>query len=87
MRSARTPGAIARYRASSRWLLRSWLCFTLGGMAAGARADLTDEIQVYADGINAPGQFHLELHLNTTPDGRSRPDHASEVTPARGERT
>lgn len=44
-------------------------------------ADLKDEIQVYDDGINAVGQFHLELHLNTTPDGRSRPDYGGEITP------
>jgi hypothetical protein len=44
-----------------------------GCLAAPARADLSDEIQVYADDINAAGQFHLELHLNTTPSGRSTP--------------
>lgn len=44
-------------------------------------ADLKDEIQVYDDGLNAVGQFHLELHLNTTPNGRSRPDYGGEITP------
>jgi hypothetical protein len=55
-------------------------------MAGPAQADLTDEIQVYADDINAPGQFHLELHVNTTPEGRSRPDYAGEITPQHGVR-
>jgi hypothetical protein len=29
-------------------------------------------------------QFHLELHLNTTPSGRSTPDYPGEITPAHG---
>lgn len=45
---------------------------------------LSDEIQVYTDGINKPGEFGLELHVNTTPRGRSTPDFPGEVTPARG---
>jgi hypothetical protein len=49
-----------------------------------AWADLPDEIQVYADDINAPGEFHLELHLNTTPSGRSAPAYPGEITPAHG---
>jgi hypothetical protein len=53
-------------------------------LAAPARADLPDEIQVYADDINAPGQFHLELHVNTTPSGRSTPEYQGEITPAHG---
>jgi hypothetical protein len=64
--------------------LRRWTWIALGCLVAPARADLTDEIQVYADDINAPGQFHLELHLNTTPDGRSRPDYGGEITPEHG---
>ena len=36
-----------------------------------ARAELQDEIQVYDDAINARGETGLELHLNTTPRGRS----------------
>jgi len=35
-----------------------------------ARADLQDEIQVYDDAINAPGETGLELHANTTLRGR-----------------
>jgi hypothetical protein len=53
-------------------------------LASPVQAELPDEIQVYADDINAPGQFHLELHLNTTPSGRSTPHYPGEITPAHG---
>jgi hypothetical protein len=43
-----------------------------------------DEIQVYTDDINKPGEFGLELHVNTTPKGRSVPDFPGEVTPRHG---
>jgi hypothetical protein len=46
----------------------------------GARAAQQDEIQVYADDINKPGQFGLELHLNTTPSGRTVADYPGEIT-------
>jgi hypothetical protein len=49
-----------------------------------AGASLIDEIQVYDDDINAPGVFGLELHANTTPDGRSVPDYPGEVVPNHG---
>lgn len=53
------------------------------------RADLQDEIQVYDDSINAPHEFGLELHVNTTPKGRNfsaypgevPPQHALRITP------
>ena len=45
---------------------------------------LPDEIQVYTDDVNAPGERGIELHVNTTPSGRSRPDYAGEVTPHHG---
>jgi hypothetical protein len=64
--------------------LRRWTWLVFGCLAAPARAVLPDEIQVYADDINAPGQFHLELHLNTTPSGRSTPDYPGEITSAHG---
>ena len=47
--------------------------------AQGTLAALPDEIQVYADDINAPGEFGLELHVNTTPSGRRTPDFPNEV--------
>jgi len=43
-----------------------------------------DEIQVYTDDINPVGKFGLELHVNTTPAGRSRPDYPGEITPQHG---
>jgi hypothetical protein len=54
------------------------------GAGGEAHAALIDEIQVYTDDINAPGQFGLELHLNTTPKGRSTPDYPGEVVSNHG---
>jgi hypothetical protein len=45
--------------------------------AAGADQD---EIQVYTDDINKKGEFGLEVHLNTTPQGRTTPDYPGEIT-------
>ncbi len=47
-------------------------------------ASLSDEIQVYTDDINVPGEAGLELHVNTTPRGRSTPDYPGEVVPEHG---
>jgi hypothetical protein len=52
--------------------------------SAPARAALPDEIQVYTGDINAPGEFGLELHLNTTPSGHSEPSYPGEVTTPHG---
>jgi hypothetical protein len=64
-------------------LLAAPLILALGAVRA-AHAALSDEIQVYTDDINAPGQFGLELHLNTTPKGRSTPDYPGEAVPHHG---
>jgi hypothetical protein len=56
----------------------------LAVLAAPARAVLPDEIQVYTDDINAPGEFGVELHVNTTPKGRRTPEFANEVAPHHG---
>lgn len=53
---------------------------------ATASAASSDEIQVYTDDINKRGEFGLELHVNTTPRGRSAPDYPGEVTPHHGVR-
>ena len=58
--------------------LAAVLCFS---QAYGA---LPDEIQVYTDDINAPGEHAVELHLNTTPSGRSAPNYPGEVPPHHG---
>jgi hypothetical protein len=49
-----------------------------------ARAALSVEIQVYTDDINAPHEFGLELHVNTTPEGRQQPEYPGEVVPHHG---
>lgn len=53
----------------------------LSALAPAAHAALSDEIQVYDDAINKPGEFGLELHVNTTPRGRTTPDYPGEITP------
>jgi len=50
-------------------------------VAGDAAAALTDEIQVYTDDLEKPGARGIELHVNTTPSGRSTPDYPGEVTP------
>jgi hypothetical protein len=49
-----------------------------------ASAALSDEIQVYTDDINAPHEFGLEMHVNTTPEGRKTPDYPGEAVPHHG---
>ena len=44
-----------------------------------AHGALPDEIQVYTDDVNAPGERGIELHVNTTPSGRSAPGYPGEV--------
>lgn len=51
---------------------------------APAFAALSDEIQVYDDSINKPGEWGLEVHMNRTPSGRRTPDYPREITPNRG---
>jgi hypothetical protein len=48
------------------------------------RAALPDEIQVYTDDLEAPGERGVELHVNTTPSGRRTPDYPGEVVAHRG---
>lgn len=45
---------------------------------------ISDEIQVYTDDINKPGEFGLEVHMNTTPAGRSAPDYPGDSIPRHG---
>jgi hypothetical protein len=62
----------------SRPRLLALLLFLFSGSALGA---LSDEIQVYTDDLEKPGERGLELHVNFTPSGRSAPDYPGEVTP------
>jgi hypothetical protein len=65
---------------------KALLAGLMGAIALAAHAALIDEIQVYTDDINAPGQFGLEMHVNATPQGRSTPDYPGEVVPDHGVR-
>ena len=56
------------------------LIATLVAVGQTAHAAQQDEIQVYDDGINKPGQIGIELHVNGTPDGRTKPDFPGEIT-------
>ena len=50
-------------------------------LASGADAiAASDEIAVYADDMNAPGQFGLEQHLNYSIKGRQQPDYPGQMT-------
>ncbi len=49
-------------------------------LASHAHAAIQDEIQVYTDDINEPGEYGVEIHLNTTPKGIKTPGYAGEVT-------
>jgi hypothetical protein len=49
-----------------------------------ASAALPDEIQVYTDDLEAPGERGIELHVNTTPSGRTTPEYPGEVVPHHG---
>lgn len=63
---------------------KSLLLVTLLLSVGAARADLPDEIQVYDDDLNQVGESGVELHVNTTPKGRSAPAYRGEVTPRHG---
>lgn len=54
--------------------------------APHAQAVMQDEIQVYTDDINEPGQYGVEVHVNTTPQGIKTPGYAGEVTNHHGVR-
>lgn len=56
------------------------LAAILSILSLNAAAALVDEIQVYTDDINTPGEFGVELHVNTFPHGRKTPDYPGEVT-------
>lgn len=74
-RPAGVPGARALLRLASAGMvvLAPTLAFAI-----------SDEIQVYTDDINKPGKYGLELHVNTTPKGRSTPDYPGDVPPQHG---
>lgn len=61
------------------------LAAALAGLAcAAAHAVLPDEIQVYSDDLEKRGERGVEIHVNTTPSGRSTSAYPGEVTPYHG---
>lgn len=60
--------------------------FLSGLFVVHAYAALPDEIQVYDGEINAPGEFGLELHVNTSPVGNSTPSFSGERLSDKGVR-
>ncbi len=53
-------------------------------LTTAAHAALPDEIQVYTDDLEEVGSRGIELHVNTTPDGRRTPEYPGEVVPHHG---
>jgi hypothetical protein len=47
--------------------------------AMNAHAGLQDEIQVYTDDINKPGELGVEVHINTTLKGITTPSYPGEI--------
>ena len=79
--------------AAKSWMVFSVCCFIPLGLL-GLTSDLvqaagSDEIQVYTDDINDPGQIGLEVHANYIIDGDPKPaytgdipsDHLLRITP------
>ena len=48
-------------------------------VVTSVHASLLDEIQVYTDDINQPGEVGMEIHVNTTPKGITTPGYAGEL--------
>ncbi len=67
---------------------RVWPGLALAAALACPAAALAiqDEIQVYIDDVDEPGEYGLETHVNTTPRGRRTPDYPGDVSPYRGVR-
>lgn len=63
-----------------RWSLLAALSFTT------AYADVPDEIQVYDDSLNKPGQFGLEIHTNHSFGGNTTPAFPDEIVSANATR-
>ena len=80
-RRAPAERAPARQRALRR---AAFLALPLALALGTAQAALPDEIQVYTDDLEKPRERGVELHVNTTPSGRSAPAYPGEVTPHHG---
>jgi hypothetical protein len=60
------------------------LAAALAAACAPAWPASPSEIQVYTDDIEEPGELGMELHINTTPKGRSTPDYPGELASHHG---
>jgi len=61
-----------------RFALRLLVGIVLGSSGLAAHA-APDEIQVYTEEMDDPGEFGLELHLNYVPEGRKAPSFDGEM--------
>ncbi len=60
---------------------RPLFCVLVLGLTQGTVAQAaSDEIQVYTEELDAPGEFGLEQHLNYTIKGRQTPDYPGQMT-------
>ena len=63
------------------------LAFLVTCLCASPRARaIQDEIQVYTDDLDEKGESGVEIHVNTTPSGRSTPNYEGDVPPHGGVR-
>ena len=67
-------------------MVRLFLFGVLLAASCAVRAALPDEIQVYDDSLDKPGESGLELHLNTTPSGQTAPEYPGETVARHGVR-
>jgi len=74
-------GASARFVA-----LAAALALAMAILPIAARAALPDEVQVYVDDLNDPGQLGLQEHINTTPVGNADPEYPGESVARHGTR-
>lgn len=59
--------------------MRRWIPCVLAVLYATSVFATPDEIQVYNDEMNAPGEFGLEQHVNYTVQGQRIPDYAGQM--------
>lgn len=58
---------------------RSAILYCAALVCFGAHAASSDEIQVYDEAINKPGETTLEVHLNTVPSGLKLPAYNGQI--------
>lgn len=59
--------------------IKSFIFFCAAIVCAGALAASSDEIQVYDDAINKPGEASVDLHMNYVPSGVRVPAYSGEI--------